>query len=215
MLSSLVYCIPVCCSITAWRPVALHRAESHDLLTKASMQSLNNSLFLIGGFFPSCPTCIVHSATFTFALEVLVPRRGAAKPLLVLKQGPSQKRSSWRKQSRPPAFPAELLDVTPSQGTTVMPVVWQHLKIRVWWTGVIIANHRGIWWALLWEKGSYGKNEWLGQTWVVFPPAVKCGKALNLCFLGKLLRQPVPPWSRGKQGTCPAFLFRAKLTWGT
>lgn len=85
--------------------------------------------------------CIIYSATFYIGNSNSQKR--LAKILLVLKQGSSQKRNGWRKQSRPPTFPAELLDVTLSQGNSVTLVMWWHLKLCMWWAGVVITSHWG------------------------------------------------------------------------
>lgn len=61
------------------------------------------------------------------------PEMRLAKALFALKQGSYQKWGGWRKQSRPPTFPAGLLAVSVSHRNAVTLVVRQHLDLGLGW----------------------------------------------------------------------------------
>lgn len=107
------------------------------------------------------------------------PERRLAKILLVLKQGSPQKWSGWRKQSRPPPFPPELLDVTLSQGTAVTLLTWWHQKLCAWWAGVVTTSCQGhlLGFSSAMRVRQSHKTHRLVRPGGVFPPCNEVGKS--------------------------------------
>lgn len=143
MLTSFFCCILACCFITVWRLVARYRADSPALWTTSINAALNQQTFCHRRRFFSLLSAVHRALCNLLHWKFSFPEGRLAKILLVLKQGSSQKRSDWRKQSRPPTFPAESLDATPSQGNAVTPVVWRHPELCTRWAGVVTTSRWG------------------------------------------------------------------------